>query len=48
MSTSNNTQGPPALAGEAAPPVGPEEIERTRGAAPHYGLELQWPQEVSV
>jgi quercetin dioxygenase-like cupin family protein len=40
--------GLPAVDGEVAPPVGPEEIERTRAAAPRYGLELRWPQEVSA
>lgn len=38
--------GRPAVEGEPAPPVGPEEIERTRDAAPRYGLELRLPQEV--
>lgn len=40
--------GLPAVDGEAPPPVGPEEIERTRAAAPRYGLELRWPQESSA
>ena len=40
--------GVPAVDGEAAPPVGADEIQRTRAAAPRYGLELRWPQEVSV
>lgn len=40
--------GLPAVAGAKAPPVGTEEIERTRRAAPRYGLELQWSQEVGA
>jgi quercetin dioxygenase-like cupin family protein len=40
--------GLPAVEGESAPPVGPEEIERTRNAAPRYGLELQSSQEAKV
>ena len=35
--------GQPARAGEAAPPLGPEEIERSIEAAPKYGLEVPLP-----
>jgi hypothetical protein len=37
--------GVPVVEGEAAPPLGPEEIERSREAAGRYGLDVQWPQE---
>jgi quercetin dioxygenase-like cupin family protein len=40
--------GLPVVEGEEAPAPGPEEIERTRNAAPRYGLELQWPQEAKT
>ena len=36
--------GLPVVEGEAAPPLGPEEIERSREAAIRYGLEVRWPQ----
>jgi hypothetical protein len=32
--------GLPAQEGGSAPPLGPEEIERTLAAAPKYGMEL--------
>lgn len=36
--------GLPVVEGEAAPPLGPEEIERSREAAIHYGMDVRWPQ----
>jgi mannose-6-phosphate isomerase-like protein (cupin superfamily) len=35
--------GQPARPGEQAPPLGPEELERTVAAAPSYGMELHLP-----
>ena len=35
--------GQPARAGESAPPLGPEEMERTVAAASSYGMELRLP-----
>jgi hypothetical protein len=35
--------GQPAQEGRTAPPLGPEEIERTLAAAPKYGMEIQLP-----
>lgn len=37
--------GLPVQEGGTAPPLGPEEIERTLAAAPKYGMELQMPTE---
>jgi quercetin dioxygenase-like cupin family protein len=37
--------GLPVVEGEAPPPLGPEEIERSRDAATRYGIDIQWPQE---
>jgi oxalate decarboxylase/phosphoglucose isomerase-like protein (cupin superfamily) len=37
--------GLPAQEGGSAPPLGPEEIERTLAAAPKYGMELPLPLE---
>jgi hypothetical protein len=34
----------PVVDGELAPPVGPEEIERSRAAAARHGMDVQWPQ----
>lgn len=36
--------GLPVEAGREAPPLGPEEIERSREAALRYGMEVRWPQ----
>jgi quercetin dioxygenase-like cupin family protein len=38
--------GLPAVEGEDPPPLGPEEIERSREAAVRYGMEVRWPAEV--
>ena len=38
--------GLPAVEGEDPPPLGPEEIERSREAAMRYGLEVRWPAGV--
>lgn len=38
--------GQPARAGEAAPPLGAEEMERTLVAAPKYGMDLRLPTDV--
>ena len=35
--------GQPAIEGEAAPPPGPEEIEKTIAVAPEYGMEVPPP-----
>lgn len=35
--------GQPAISGQQAPPLGPDEIARTLEAAPQYGLELRLP-----
>lgn len=35
--------GQPAQEGQTAPPLGPEEAERTLAAAPRYGMEVQLP-----
>jgi quercetin dioxygenase-like cupin family protein len=37
--------GLPVVEGESAPPLGPEEIERSREAAIRYGMEVEWPQQ---
>jgi quercetin dioxygenase-like cupin family protein len=37
--------GQPAQAGETAPPLGPEEIEKTLEIAPKYGLEVRLPAD---
>jgi len=39
--------GLPVVEGETAPPLGPEEMERTREAAPRYGLQLVLPEETT-
>jgi glyoxylate utilization-related uncharacterized protein len=36
--------GLPVVDGEPAPPLGPEEIERSREAAVRYGMDVQWPE----
>lgn len=36
--------GLPVVDGELAPPLGPEEIERSRTAAARHGMDVQWPQ----
>jgi quercetin dioxygenase-like cupin family protein len=36
--------GLPVVEGELAPPLGPEEIERSREAAARHGMDVQWPQ----
>lgn len=40
--------GQPARPGEDAPPLGPEEMERTVRAAPQYGIELRLPEAPST
>ena len=40
--------GLPVEEGEPAPPLGPEEIERSRAAAVRYGMEVRWPQEAAT
>jgi quercetin dioxygenase-like cupin family protein len=36
--------GSPVVEGASAPPLGPEEIARSRAAAVRYGMDVQWPQ----
>ncbi len=36
--------GLPVAEGGVAPPLGPEEIERSREAAIRYGMDVRWPQ----
>jgi quercetin dioxygenase-like cupin family protein len=36
--------GLPVVEDEAAPPLGPAEIERSREAAIRYGMDVRWPQ----
>jgi quercetin dioxygenase-like cupin family protein len=36
--------GVAAVNGESPPPLGPEEIERSREAAIRYGMEVRWPE----
>ena len=36
--------GLPAIDGEAPPPLGAEEIERSRDAAIRHGMEVRWPE----
>ncbi len=37
--------GVPAVEGESPPPLGADEVDRTREAAGRYGLDIQWPDE---
>ena len=37
--------GLPVVEGQTPPPLGPEEIERSREAAIRHGMDVQWPQE---
>jgi quercetin dioxygenase-like cupin family protein len=37
--------GLPVAEGETAPPLGPDEIARSRDAAARYGMDVQWPAE---
>lgn len=36
--------GTPAVEGGTPPPLGPEEIERSRQAALEHGMEVRWPE----
>jgi quercetin dioxygenase-like cupin family protein len=35
--------GLPVVDGEAAPPLGPQEIERSRASAIRHGMDVEWP-----
>jgi quercetin dioxygenase-like cupin family protein len=39
--------GLPVVEGAAAPPLGPEEIERSRDAAVRFGMHVLWPEGAS-